>query len=429
VNIGVIAPESHSHVATATNVGRELAARGHRVVYFGFEDVRAVPEAAGLEFVPIASAEYPVGAVDRMMQEVREASGLRSSLLTVKALGELLDCRLRHLPGLMGDAGIEGLVSDQISPAAGTVCHVVGIPFVNICNALHMNYDYGVPPFFTGWSSGDSRIERVRNRLGYAFFDAVRRSMRKRVNRFRAAHGLAPFRGPHAGMSTLLQVSQLVPELDYRYSTLPAHFHYAGPLGDLGSAQKDEGLEDELDGRPLVYCSFGTVNNSQHPLYDTVLAAFHDIDAQLVLSLGGSDVDLRGPLPAGAIVRRRVPQRWVLERSRGFITHAGVNSALEALWFGVPMVCVPIANDQPGVAARLAHHGAALSLSPRRLARDRLVSSVRNVIADPRFRHRTKRLREAVRAAPGARGAAALIEDKLARGAAGTSWRGGMQRT
>ena len=72
MHLGVIAPESHSHVAALTHVGAELAKLGHRVTYLGFEDVRKTPEEAGLGFATIAPKEFPRGSVDRMMKEHKD---------------------------------------------------------------------------------------------------------------------------------------------------------------------------------------------------------------------------------------------------------------------------------------------------------------------------------------------------------------------
>lgn len=400
-------------MAVATNVGRALAARGHQVTYVGFEDVRAAPVAAGLEFLTIAPDEYPPGSVDRMMREISEARGLRSSLRTMKALGQLLDTRLRCLPELLRGAGIEALVADQISPAAATVCELMDIPHATICAAVHMNYDVDVPPFFTPWEPRADALGRLRNRAGYRFFDAVRHPMRRRLNRFRAGHGLAPYRDPHAGMSKRVQISQLHPAIDFAYTQLPDSFHYVGPLNDMTAEQPGEFPENLLDGRPLVYCSFGTVNNKYRHLYETVLRAMANVDAQLLISTGGSDLALRTPPPPGSIQCKRVPQRRVLQQCAAFISHCGVNSALESLYYGVPVVGIPIANDQPGMAARLAHHGAAIALSSRNLNWRSVTSAVRAAVFDPLMRATTARLQKIVRECPGASGAAELIEAAL----------------
>jgi UDP:flavonoid glycosyltransferase YjiC (YdhE family) len=65
--------------------------------------------------------------------------------------------------------------------------------------------------------------------------------------------------------------------------------------------------------------------------------------------------DLRSG-PENVIVVATAPQLELLKRADLCITHAGLNTVLEALGQGVPLLAVPIGYDQPGVAARIAHH-------------------------------------------------------------------------
>lgn len=59
------------------------------------------------------------------------------------------------------------------------------------------------------------------------------------------------------------------------------------------------------------------------------------------------------PRVAGeSIVVEFAPQLELLKCAALCITHAGLNTALECLSNGLPMVAIPITNDQPGVAAR-----------------------------------------------------------------------------
>jgi UDP:flavonoid glycosyltransferase YjiC (YdhE family) len=77
---------------------------------------------------------------------------------------------------------------------------------------------------------------------------------------------------------------------------------------------------------------------------------------QLVLSIGDSlDSKQISSLPANCIVVNHALQIELLKRSAVCITHAGLNTVLESLTQGVPMVAIPVTNDQPGVAARIAY--------------------------------------------------------------------------
>ena len=81
-------------------------------------------------------------------------------------------------------------------------------------------------------------------------------------------------------------------------------------------------------------------------------------DVPAVLSVGNNiSPENLGRNPSNTIVVRSAPQIELLKLAALCITHAGLNTVLESLAQGVPMVAIPIGYDQPGVAARIAHHG------------------------------------------------------------------------
>jgi UDP:flavonoid glycosyltransferase YjiC (YdhE family) len=96
-------------------------------------------------------------------------------------------------------------------------------------------------------------------------------------------------------------------------------------------------------------------------------------DLQLVLSIGNQiDPDQVGPAPSNAIIVRQAPQLELLQRSSVCITHAGLNTVLEALAQGVPQIAIPVTHDQPGVAARIANKQTGLVTSLDKLTAPRL---------------------------------------------------------
>jgi UDP:flavonoid glycosyltransferase YjiC (YdhE family) len=103
----------------------------------------------------------------------------------------------------------------------------------------------------------------------------------------------------------------------------------------------------------------------------------------------------------------------LLERATLVITHAGLNTALEALVQGVPLVAIPVTNDQPGVAARLAWLGVA-EVIPLPALRPALVRrAVGRVLSDPRYREAARRAQVEMARTPGPARAADLIEAAL----------------
>jgi len=95
------------------------------------------------------------------------------------------------------------------------------------------------------------------------------------------------------------------------------------------------------------------------------------------------------------------------------ITHAGLNTALEALVQGVPMVALPVTNDQPGVAARLARLGAAEVVTRAELEPAVLRRAVRRVLAEPSYRQAAQAARAQLAQRPGVAIAADIIEGVL----------------
>ena len=74
------------------------------------------------------------------------------------------------------------------------------------------------------------------------------------------------------------------------------------------------------------------------------------------------------------------------------------------------MVAIPIANDQPGVAARIAWTGCGEFLSPRRLRAGRLRDLIHKVMQDPKYRDAARRMRDAIERAGGVKRAADIVE-------------------
>src|SRR5262249_344705 len=95
-----------------------------------------------------------------------------------------------------------------------------------------------------------------------------------------------------------------------------------------------------------------------------------------------------GIFPSNVVVVRRAPQIELLKRAALCITHAGLNTALESLAEGVPMVAIPIGYDQPGVAARIAHHGVGEFVDIEDLTVERARGLIEQVLNNPGYREK-----------------------------------------
>src|ERR1700736_773503 len=220
---------------------------------------------------------------------------------------------------------------------------------------------------------------------------------------------------PSSTISPLAWITQVPRAFDYESSHWSPQLHHTGPFHDgKGQGQLNFPWE-RLTGEPLIYASMGTIMNGRLDVFCTIVAgvAKHK-DLQLVLSIGDQlDPEQIGPVPKNAIIVKRAPQLELLKRTSVCITHAGLNTVLESLTQGVPQVAVPVAFDQPGVAARIAHHQTGVVTSLDKLTPDHLSSLLNEVLTNPVYRKNAKKLQEAIAEADGLSAAAGLVEESL----------------
>jgi zeaxanthin glucosyltransferase len=124
-----------------------------------------------------------------------------------------------------------------------------------------------------------------------------------------------------------------------------------------------------------------------------------------------------GDLPGNPLVLSYVPQLQLLERAQLMVTHAGMNSALECLSYGVPMVAIPITHDQPNIAQRIAWTGTGTVVPLETLTVERLRDAVKGVLADPSYRTAALRLQQEIQQVNGLDRAADLVESVIHTGA------------
>jgi zeaxanthin glucosyltransferase len=135
---------------------------------------------------------------------------------------------------------------------------------------------------------------------------------------------------------------------------------------------------------------------------------------QVVLSVGRNiNPGELGPFPSNAIVVSIAPQIELLKRAALCITHAGLNTTLEALAEGVPMVAIPVGYDQPGVAARIAYHGVGEFVELGNLTVRHLSELIVKVTANPSYRDKAGWFQKVLAETRGLDVAADIIERAL----------------
>jgi MGT family glycosyltransferase len=177
-------------------------------------------------------------------------------------------------------------------------------------------------------------------------------------------------------------------------------------------ATRIHGEWEKLTDKPPIYASLGTLVNGLDRVYEIILEAVGKLpEIQVVLSVGKNvNPDDLGAVPSNTILVRSAPQIELLKRAALCITHAGLNTTLEALGQGVPMVAIPIGYDQPGVAARIAHHGVGEFIEVDNLTVEGLLELIQKVLENPSYGDKARYFQKVIAETRGLEVAADVIE-------------------
>ncbi len=416
-HFGLICPSSTGHLHTMLPLGQELKRRGNRVTLLGILDSQAKTVTAGLEFRAIGESEFPQGATKDLFTQLGKLSGLKALQYTIKWLANAAEIYLRDAPEAIKTAGIEALLVDQASPAGGTIAEYLDIPFVSVCSAVVLNREISVPPFITSWNYNPSWWVILRNRAGYALLTQIGKPIRKVIKSYRQQWNLPSTNNPNDEYSKLAQISQQPAQLEFPRQHLPKYFHFTGPYHYSGSREPISFPYEKLTGQPLIYASMGTLQNRLLWVFTMIAEACMGLDAQLVISLGGGNSPEALPeLPGNPLVVGYAPQLELLQKATLTITHAGMNTTLECLTNGVPMVAIPVTNDQPGIAARIAWTGAGEAIPLKKVSMEKLQKAIKRVLTEDSYKQNALRLQEAINRAGGVSRAIDIVEQVVSTG-------------
>jgi MGT family glycosyltransferase len=139
--------------------------------------------------------------------------------------------------------------------------------------------------------------------------------------------------------------------------TFSENYAFVGPI-----LREAEALIEKAE-IPTIYISLGTVDNTHPDFYRNCLKAMDGQPYRAILSVGtDTDIAKLDEIPSNCLVYNTVDQIAVLQQADVFVTHCGMNSVSEALYFGVPLVLFPQTPEQQGVANRVLELNAGIAL-------------------------------------------------------------------
>jgi zeaxanthin glucosyltransferase len=406
-HFGIIGPPVPGHLNPFFALAHELQSRGHRVTFFQIPDLEAEVRSEEIEYCPIGLTDHPLGSLPDSLAQLGTHSGIAALRFTVRAIQKTTEMICRDSPAAIRNAHIDALLVDQTEPAGGSVAEHLGLPFITICNALALNREPSIPPPFTGWNYRDDRWGLLRNWLGNAASDHMLSPIRHTLAQYRERWKLPVHQDSAETFSSLAQISQQPREFDFPRRALPECFHYVGPLRRPRRRQTEFPWE-RLDGRPLIYASLGTLQNKTAGLFQCFAEACRGMDVQLVIA--GADERLLGTVSENVLAVSYAPQQELLQRASLTLTHGGLNTVLDSLACGVPLIVLPITYEQPAIAQRVRWVGAGETVRSTHLHPAHLRERLRKVLGDCTYINQAQKIAEAIRKAGGVKRAADLIE-------------------
>ncbi|WP_333486819.1 macrolide family glycosyltransferase, partial [Nonomuraea corallina] len=342
----------HGHVIPQLAVVEELVDRGNRVTFMTASTMARQVADAGATLLAYDAAYQSVDL--RKLED--DPLGLLSLFLDESAAMLRAADRLRDRPDLI-------VYDVSILHAGRVLARKWGVPATQMIPVFASN------AHFSYLSSIYDGEEAVRELPGWVD------GMLARTRELALAHGV---RADPAELWWSVQDSNLV--------TLPRSFQFAGETFDerfafvgpcLGGRAFLAGWDPPRDGLPVALLSFGTVASGRPDLVRACVRAFAELPWHAVVTLGdGMDPAELGPLPPTVEVRRWVSHLRVLEHASVAVTHGGMGTAMETLYWGCPMIVVPAtAVDRP-VARRIGELGLGRALEPAELTPQRLVEAV-----------------------------------------------------
>lgn len=330
---------AHGHTNPTLGVVRELVRRGHQVKYYSYEPFRTVIEAAGADFVPCDAYDAQLGLTPKDGERIGKDLAFSTHVLVETTLA-LNDMVCLDMAAWQPDC----IVADSMAAWGKAVALKLGIPFVSSTTTFAFNQE-------------SAKIMKQSFRELLAFFAAMPKINRD-VRRLQATGY------PVKSVLDLIQNDQNTHTIVYTSPEFqPCAESFSDKYAFVGPSVRPAREQVTKTHEKLVYVSMGTVVNDRLALYRNCIAALAGENVQVILSVGEQvDIAALGPLPENVSVYPKVDQIAVLEKADVFLSHCGMNSASESLYFGVPLLCYPQTKEQGGVAARVTALGAGLML-------------------------------------------------------------------
>jgi MGT family glycosyltransferase len=156
------------------------------------------------------------------------------------------------------------------------------------------------------------------------------------------------------------------------------------------------------------------MQNTKLEIFECIAAACEGLDVQLVIPLGSKiNPEAVQRLPGSPLVVEYAPQVEVIAKASLTITHGGLNTVLDSLSHGVPLIAIPITYEQPGNAARIKWTGTGEVIPLSSLSIPRLRATIEQVLTEDFYLNNALRVKRSLHSAGGVKRAGDIVEQSI----------------
>lgn len=376
---------AHGHTNPTLGVVRELVSRGHQVWYYSYNIMREKIESAGATFV--SCDDYDMEQKLTPKDSVRVGKDLTfSTKILVDTTLALDDKVCEDMKRLKPDC----IVADSMAVWGKAIAIKLGIPFVSSTTTFAFN-QYSAKIMKQGIG------ELVRMLISMP-------KITKNIKR------LQDKGYPIKSVLDIIQNDDNTHTIVYTSSDFqPCADTFSDKYVFVGPSIRPATDKIVKTKEKLIYISMGTVNNDMMPLYKTCITTLADTEYQVIISVGNLvSINEFGKMPENISVYEHVDQIAVLQAADIFLSHCGMNSVNESLYFGVPLLMLPQTAEQGGVAERVHQLGAGIKLKKTDGAS--IIYAINKLLSVNSYKDNAQKISWSFRQCVGSKGAADKIE-------------------
>ena len=323
---------SGGHILSSLPMITELVKKGVEVDYYAPESQRAQVEITGAKMRVFPEVQERYSGPYMGKEEFLAVIPLVFLGMAKEAIGAIMEGLQENRPDV--------IIADEMALAGRLAAWKLGIPLVMMFTSYAPGQEFSI---FRTWPD---------------FPDSpARRAALEMAEEFQKEYG-----GPLLTPSEIFEatadfnISTLTREFQPDGESFGDHFFFAG--AQIAPRAGDGSWQPPKNGKPLLYTSLGSLFNNWPEFYKMLFPVVKDLDINVLCSLGKTiKAEDLGEIPANVTTMAFTPQLEVLQHTSFFLTHAGVGSVMEALYNGVPMMCIPQMDEQIFTAHRMEELG------------------------------------------------------------------------